>query len=432
MIWIWIIAAIVVSLFFIQDRINWYHYIWILLPIEMYGIKLLGAVIKPYMLFGLVIVAYVLLRDNNLYRLPKSIIVIFMLILSSDVINGLIKESIMQHIMFAIVVVIAISYVKIQENGIEIEQIEKIVIATTIGYGLIFSMAFAAHLNGINIEGIASLERMSPGIVMNFISTGGVNTFRLRGFCIDPNAVVTTLIPGATCALANLMYVKHKQVRSILAVGLFVNVVVCSGSRMGVICTIAMVIGAIYIGYKRTENTKSWIMTSTLILSIIILLMIFESDVIICNIEKWINDFVNSRASIASEDGRLTIWKTNMLYLIDNCKIFTGVGQNQIYLLSPIGLACHNTWLEWICGTGVIIGNIINMWILFAPISFYKRIKKLRKDTGDRLVSFIIAYIITLLCITTIDNITNSIVIFLLIIFRYGKVTDADSLKGNI
>ena len=48
MIWVWIIAAIAISWLLCRKKVAWYHYIWMLLPVEMYGITIAGATIKPY------------------------------------------------------------------------------------------------------------------------------------------------------------------------------------------------------------------------------------------------------------------------------------------------------------------------------------------------------------------------------------------------
>ena len=58
MIWAWIAAAVAISWLFCKKGISWYHYIWFLLPIEMYGVTIAGATLKPYMLFGICNAAY--------------------------------------------------------------------------------------------------------------------------------------------------------------------------------------------------------------------------------------------------------------------------------------------------------------------------------------------------------------------------------------
>ena len=90
MIWIWIAAAVIISWLFCEKGISWYHYIWLLLPIEMYGVTIAGATLKPYMLFGICIIAGDLIR-NKIVRVPASIVVVvFALILKSPWNDGMI------------------------------------------------------------------------------------------------------------------------------------------------------------------------------------------------------------------------------------------------------------------------------------------------------------------------------------------------------
>ena len=420
MIWIWIIAAVLISIFVCEKKIHWYHYIWILLPIELYGVSIAGAMIKPYMIFGLAIIFYALFKKEVYRKIPRNFFMIVMLVLISDILTGLKVSSIMQHIMFVFILIIALCYTVIQQGGIEFGQIGNVAIATTIGYGSIFLIASILYNLGINVPGILANDRLDPGIIMNFVSTGGIANSRLRGFCIDPNAVVTTLIPGVAYAFANLLYLGKNKFKSILAVLLYVCTIINSGSRMGMVCTLFMFVYAFYIGYKRTNKKKKWLIIGSIVTSGMLVYIIINFDALVVNMALELNRFFYSRASLTSEYGRLTIWKKNLSYLFESGRFLTGVGQNQIYLMSSSGLACHNTWLEWICGTGLIIGVIIDGWFIFTPFVFKHRTKHLNNQTINVIMPFIMSYVVTLICVTTIDNITNSILLFLLVIFRFG------------
>lgn len=206
MIWVWIIAAIAISWLLCRKKVAWYHYIWMLLPVEMYGITIAGATIKPYMILGVFMIIKNLL-DRKAHKVPAAFVAIIFLLSVSDILNGLIIASIMQHVMFLVIIYIAYNYVLISENDDDLlENIEVSTIATTIGYGLVFLVAYWFYSRGIGFGGIYTTDRYSAGMLLNFISTGGQTTVRLRGFCIDPNSVVTTLIPGASFGLARLLY----------------------------------------------------------------------------------------------------------------------------------------------------------------------------------------------------------------------------------
>ena len=115
MMWVWIIAAIAISWLLCRKKVAWYHYIWMLLPVEMYGITIAGATIKPYMILGVFMIIKNLL-DRKAHKVPAAFVAIIFLLTVSDILNGLIIASIMQHVMFLVIIYIAYNYVLISEN----------------------------------------------------------------------------------------------------------------------------------------------------------------------------------------------------------------------------------------------------------------------------------------------------------------------------
>ena len=424
MIWVWIAAAVIISWLFCKKDISWYHYIWFLLPIEMYGVTIAGATLKPYMLFGVCIIVSDFIRNKTI-RVPVTIIATVFALIFSDFLTGFVMASVMQHIMFILVLIIGFCYQHHQNNGIEFEEMGQATLATTIGYGIVFTVAWLMFSRGIALDGVYASERLEPGIVLRLASFGGNVSQRMRGFCIDPNSVITPLIPGAAYALANIVYYKQEIVKSILAITVYLAVVVYSGSRMALMCTFAMLTIFFIIGYKRANNKRLVLTVGVTILGILLMGLIANVDAVILEVAKTWASIFGERASLGSEYGRLTIWKTNIQYLIRNNKELFGVGQNQIYLLTERGLACHNTWLEWVCGTGIILGVAIDLWFILAPLKYKKRTIGLDDENAKNAIPLIMAYVIVVLCISTVDNITNSVLLFLMLILRYGTINQS-------
>lgn len=418
MIWVWIAAAVIISWLFCKKGISWYHYIWLLLPIEMYGVTIAGATLKPYMLFGICIIAGDFVRNKTIQVHAAIVAVIFALIFS-DYLTGFVMASVMQHIMFILVLMIGYCYQNYQCDGIEFDEMGQAALAATIGYGIVFTVAWLMFNRGVTADGIYASERLDAGIVLRLASFGGNVSSRLRGFCIDPNSVITTLIPGATYALANIVYRKQDIIKSLLAIVVYLAVVFYSGSRMALICSFAMLVIFFVIGYRKSENKRRMAVAGIASVGVLLVALIINMDTIILEVAKLWADMFGERASLGSEYGRLTIWKTNIEYLINNSKEWFGVGQNQIYLLTERGLACHNTWLEWICGTGIILGAIIDFWFILAPVRFKKRSVGMG---GENALPIIMAYITVVVCISTVDNITNPVLLFLMLILRYGVI----------
>lgn len=418
MIWAWIAAAVIISWLFCKKGISWYHYIWLLLPIEMYGVTIAGATLKPYMLFGMCIIVGDFVRNKTI-RVHAAIVAVIFALIFSDYLTGFVMASVMQHIMFILVLMIGYCYQNYQCDGIEFDEMGQAALASTIGYGIVFTVAWLMFNYGVTADGIYASERLDTGIVLRLASFGGNVSSRLRGFCIDPNSVITTLIPGATYALANIVYRKQDIIKSFLAIVVYLAVVFYSGSRMALICSFALLIMFFIIGYKKSENKRRMTVVGIASVGVLLVALIINMDAIIVEVVKMWADMFGERASLGSEYGRLTIWKTNIEYLISNSKEWFGVGQNQIYLLTERGLACHNTWLEWICGTGIILGVIIDLWFILAPVKFKKRTVGMG---SEKALPIIMAYITVVVCISTVDNITNPVLLFLMLILRYGVI----------
>ena len=415
MIWIWIAVAVAISWLLCRKKAAWYHYIWILLPIEMYGFNIGGATLKPYMIFGLAIIATCFAKRKGT-RIPTGIFFCAFALMVSDMLNGLIVASIMQHLMFLFILYIAYAYILLsQEDENFIDSVRSVTIATTIGYGLIFAIAYVLYSLYPEIPGIYTENRYSTGMMLRFTSTGGVSTVRFRGFCIDPNSVITTLIPGTAFALQSLIYGKKDMLKSVFAICLYGVVVIASGSRMAMVCTLLMLFVMLLSGYKQANNKGKWFLLSILLIIVCAFIGVMNFQ----TIASEIKDFFNSRAGLNDSGGRFTIWKYNLQWLEENRRLLIGVGQNQIFKLTDIGKECHNTWLEWICGTGVLIGGCIVIWFVSAPVHFIRYAKRVELKPAQYM-PLLFAYITTVVCITTVDNITNSVLIFLMILFNYG------------
>lgn len=430
MIWAWIAAAVAISWLFCKKGISWYHYIWLLLPIEMYGVTIAGATLKPYMLFGICIIASDLVRNKTI-RIPVAIIAAVFALIISDFLTGFVMASVMQHIMFILVLMIGYCYQSYQRDGVEFDEMGQAALSATIGYGIVFTAAWLCSYSDIAIDGIYALDRLEAGMVLKQASFGGIVSARLRGFCIDPNSVITTLIPGAAYAFANIVYRRQDVAKSLFAVIIYLMVVFFSGSRMAWICSFIMLIIFFAIGYKRAKNKRRMALIGTAVIVALLVISILNAATIVLEVVKIWMDMFGDRASLNSEYGRFTIWKANLEYLIQNGKEWFGVGQNQIYLLTGRNLACHNTWLEWICGTGVFLGTAIDLWFILAPIRFKKRSTRVGFKNMQDALPTIMAYITIVICISTVDNITNSVLLFLMLILRYGTLNE-DSLVGRV
>lgn len=70
---------------------------------------------------------------------------------------------------------------------------------------------------------------------------------------------------------------------------------------------------------------------------------------------------------IDDEYGRFTIWKEAVGILMEKNPFF-GIGMGQMQFYTSVNRACHNTWLECLCGNGIILGSIFILFLLFTLI----------------------------------------------------------------
>ena len=116
MIWIWIAVAILISVFLLRRKhISVENYIWVLLPVDMYGFNLAGVTIKPYMAFSLILLVGVFTRKRGKLFIGSSgqgaIIAFLFGALLVNLFNGGTTSSIMSILMVLMVYFCACLYV---------------------------------------------------------------------------------------------------------------------------------------------------------------------------------------------------------------------------------------------------------------------------------------------------------------------------------
>ena len=124
MIWIWIAVAILISVFLLRRKhISIENYIWVLLPVDMYGFNLAGVTIKPYMAFSLILLAGVFTRKKGklfVGRGSQAVIILFLFgALLVNFLNGGDTSSIMSILMVFMVYFCACLYASNIDESID-------------------------------------------------------------------------------------------------------------------------------------------------------------------------------------------------------------------------------------------------------------------------------------------------------------------------
>lgn len=440
-IWIWIIIAIALSKVALGGKkVDAAHYVWMLLPIDMYGVSILGVTIKPYMIWCLLLLFLSFLKgDWHLYvgnQLTLSGLGLIFCALVINIINGAKVSALSSILMLLLVFVCGLIYVTQIHSSIN--QICDVICSTAIGYGIVYLTAYFLAQGNVSLPDLLTSERMNPGIVMNFGNmidkVSFVSTKRLRGFSIDPNGMNGMfMISVASCALRAF---KGEQ-RTKYFIGLFISIgcVIASDSRTGLICVLIIILLAL----RRTIPTFSPIQKKRLMVAGTLLFVGYCTLLITTSIGTLILGQIvsafSSRSTLTSRYGRLSIW-IDAISVVTKESPWIGVGTGQIQYYTSTGLMCHNTWLEWICGCGYIVGSLMVLYFIYnmGKLSSFGACGYFDEDSLITYQSIVLGLIGTFVALATIDNITNSYLWFTLITAQYmlSEVSDMSEFSDAV
>lgn len=419
MIWLWIALAVSISIALCYKRnICWYHYIWLFLPVEHYGLHLAGAIIKPYMVFGAIVVLALWMKTRVLTIDSKLFALLFCAFLT-DILNGLAAGSMMQHIQLAICGYIFYSYSQLIDTDTDYwRQIEDVCIALLIGFGLVFIIASFVP----RVGGASTIDRFADGIYLGFSQYGGGYAYRLRGFTIDPNACITILLPGFCYAFFRFDEHKGKdKLRDILAIGIYIYNIILTNSRMALLFTVVCFLFLLISMYKKSNTKIKWHFG---IVSVIVAFVLVDiSWGVSQHLFGIIADQYLGRASLTDEAGRITIWIDNMSRLFETNKWLFGVGQNQIQMYTRLGMPCHNTFLECVCGMGIFVGTAMSIYIL-SPLTRVTYKLSLKSIKYDYTLPLYLAYGSVCMCLLAVDHLFNPTLWILLFLLKTHDTSD--------
>lgn len=413
-IWIWVGLACVFSKLALGKRqIGLEHYVWFLLPVDMYGINVAGVTIKPYMLFCVFLFLRQLergrtkikvIRGWSLPSLGMMMLIFILNMFNSESLHSLSVPCMLMVVWFCMTMYTS-SWGKMAHNDIQ-----EAIIATGIGYGLVFVFGFLLLMVGINVPGIGASTRMQQGFFLQFSNMFNgalIETRRLRGFTIDPNTVLGTFVFSGAVSLIRILGGKNRK-REWLCLGLSAICVLLSNSRTGLICFVLALIMSVFGAYRNgTVRTKNLIKSLSLLSIFSVVLLLIATD--------WVEDFFNSliglymnRSGLNDQFGRFTIWKEAFEILMDKNPLF-GIGMGQMQFYASVKRACHNTWLECLCGNGIILGSLFVLFILMTLVRGIKdSIRNVQSDFNQLKRSLVIGATVVVTSLITVDNLTYS------------------------
>lgn len=424
-IWLWIGLSVLLSMLFVgKKKIDIAHYIWLLLPVDMYGLSLMGATIKPYMLFSVLLMINVLYSGRGKITANRNLItggVICILIICINFINNQSLSSVKAALMLLIVWGCSVVYINSYQKE-SIKQIPTVLRATSLGYGIVFILAYLTSIIGVKLPGAYTMDRMSAGIVMEFHNMHNgmyIRTFRLRGFTMDPNTIVSLFSLGSTVGIINIAS-GNKSYRDYLCIAVSAICVFLSNSRMGIISFCGTIVIAVTLAYRISKQDQKRRMIVFALLSAFLLATIALSTDMLQMIYQKIMGLYSNRSGLNDEHGRFTIWSQAIEVLFDRNPLF-GVGFVQMRNLSPLRADCHNTWLEAFCANGLFVGGAFVLYFMSNMLQGYQI---LRANLRKREYLFAIAEIglvITIISLISVDNLTYSYLWYLTALLSTGR-----------
>lgn len=416
MIWVFIIAALVLSYIpLINKKIALSNYIWLLIPIDVYGIKIAGTTIKPYMIFAVVLALITCAKNkgtNFEFSASKGQLLAGLVSVGLVIITVITQPEIsaVKAALMAVVVYICAQLYVSSVNTEDTHNLSDVIIATCFGYGIVYIVAYIILMSGFELDSICSFTREDAGLFLqnrNVVNGKFVSIYRLRGFAYDPNTMFLPFFFAITACITN-MFKKFRFYHAFTYVVSLVCILI-SGSRMGLICYfLTTAITCIYCIIKTSDTKKravSLISIGGVLIAIIIFLM---TKVGRYHASKLLASYSN-RSGLTDEYGRFSIWK-DCLEVFWNDNPFTGVGPGQMQYYSSTGRMTHNTWLEFLCEFGLIVGGFAIIYFLGVAVYGWVNTRKFA-PTDPVFVTYIClltGYTMTIVALTTVDNYTCS------------------------
>jgi O-antigen ligase len=125
---------------------------------------------------------------------------------------------------------------------------------------------------------------------------------------------------------------------------------------MALICVAFISCITLMVGYKMAPRQIRDVIKVGL-LSLVGLLLIISSTDLIPDAIKSILEAYDNRSGLNETYGRFSIW-TDAVSVWTQRNLLWGVGFGQIQYYTTTARACHNTWLEFLCSSGLVAGTI--------------------------------------------------------------------------
>ncbi|MBQ6626920.1 MAG: O-antigen ligase family protein [Ruminococcus sp.] len=412
MIWLWITLAVVLSAIpLIKKKIDIANYIWLLIPIESYGISLAGTAIRPYMIFAcaLPIILYAKNKGKDFdLSLKKSHLlagVICILILTHSVFLSEGYEAI-KGALFLVGVYVCAQLATSCTNVNSCNTLCDVFIACSFGYAIVYIIAYICVKNGIIIDGFLAADRTDDGIIKimgNMFNGQYIRSIRLRGFSYDPNVMFIQFFFSMPACISK--FFKKFNLYHVITLILSIVCIILSSSRMGLICCALTLVITICVFLLQLDSVKKKVISLTTVLtSSAVVAAVFITPWGQSVLSGVLSNYTN-RSSLSDEYGRFTIWAESLRIYWEKSPLF-GVGLTQMSKYTSVGFMIHNTWLQLLCECGILVGGLAIVYFFSVLVYGWIKLRTKPKNNSisDAYLCILIGYTVTLISLISVDN----------------------------
>lgn len=422
MIWVWIILSLAATAFLLRDKnIAPHNYLWAFIPIDKYGYNIMGFTFKPIYIFSILLILYSVIRKNFKVKLSASIICptfsLCILVVLAALFRGnasLLSDIKTYGILF-LTFILATCSLSLIEGRDDLRQIKDVMIATAVGYGIVFLLLYFLVNLGVNLPAVRDSGVWNDSIVNTFKSVvnGQVSeSYRLRGFYIDPNSSTVFFLVGFASLLGDWLKNGKPVKNTIYSLIIAANIVLTrSRSGLVVLCLI-IAINIFRLMFAKTQSRRKiiFIASALMVLFIVFVVFVYSSRAFSYVYDRLISGYVN-RSGLNDEMGRFSIWR-DALSTLNSDNWFCGHGIGSLPSLTDSSRDAHNTYIEVFCSSGVIVGAAYILCFAY-PLLFALKRRIVDERNAYYISNFAIAYLSICLMLSTISNIASVYLIYL-------------------
>ena len=415
MIWVWIALAVALTALLLKGKnIAPYNFIWALLPIDSYGPDIFGFALKPMYIYSVLFVAFAALTKRYKLRISKSAFIstvaYFALMLSVSLLRGegFIGDVRGHYAVFAVTVICAAAMMSFVEGPDDFRQVEEVLIATAVGFGIVFIALTSIYNLGIELPDtlVSVYEDRAGGILMHFTNMHNgtfVESIRLRGFFINPNVASSTFIIGFAALLGRAVRKKKTHViqNIIYSLIMLINIVLIA-TRSGLIIffLIALFYFNVFLFSGKSTKRKVWLIIVSLVSIALFILAVLNFDFLSDKLDALIGQYTN-RSGLRDQYGRFSVWSAALSVLMQGRNWLTGVGVSQLQTYTAVN--AHNTWIELTCSFGIITG-IYSVLYFVCPALRSLQLTAKEKLRKSPIASIALSYLFFILLQCTITD----------------------------